>query len=704
MNAPKTLPAPLADAPLISDWITRGENGTFLVLSGRVELGQGNMTAILQMAADELDMPVSAMEITGADTTRTPNEGFTAGSLSIAAGGMAVRYAASAARQRLLSRAAELTQCAPSDLSVDAGHVFRNGDETGLDLWSLAGDVDLAVPVAEYAAPKPTAERRLCGATLPRIDLLDRAIGHPFVHDIRLDAMLDGRPVHPPAMSMRLQSVDIDALAARPGVVEVVRNGSFLGIVAETEIAAISAARWARSNAEWSTPAEAPSDVRKHIVEADGEIDEVFRKGAPEEITGNVVETLVTKPYLAHGSIGPSAAVALWDKGRLKLWTHAQGVYPLRQAMADVFGIEPDAIDAVHVAGAGCYGHNGADDVALDAALLANAVPGRPVRVVWSRQDELSHAPLGPAMATRVRAVLNPGGRIEAMTVVANSAPHGNRPGRNGAPNLRAAAYLDPPFPVPRSADIPPASGGGADRNATPGYDIPHLSIAKRLVHDLPYRTSSMRGLGAFANIYALETLMDAAAEAAGADPVAFRLDHLSDPRARAVIEAVAGDARAIVNAPPEEGVGWGIAFARYKNTAAYCAIVARIEVGDDVRVTDVLAAIDVGEAINPGGVIAQTEGGIIQSISWTLKEEAPVAGGYVGAKSWLDYPILKFSEVPNVKVRVIDRPEDPPLGCAEAAQGPMAAALGNAVRRALGVGVAELPITREAIIRALSA
>ncbi|SEA73588.1 Molybdopterin-binding domain of aldehyde dehydrogenase [Rubrimonas cliftonensis] len=433
----------------------------------------------------------------------------------------------------------------------------------------------------------------------------------------------------------------------------------------------------------------------------------VHEAGDPDAARGRVFEATVTRPYLSHASIGPSAAVAEWRDGRLRVWSHAQGPYPLRAALADVFGVAPEAIEVAHRPGAGCYGHNGADDAALDAALLARATPGRPVKVVWDRATEFRCAPLGPGMATRVRAVVGEDGRVSAMEVVANSAPHGNRPGRNGAPNLRAAAYLDKPFPTPRSGDVPLASGGGADRNAVPGYAIPNLRISKRIVHELPYRTSSLRALGGFANVYAIETMMDRIARETGRDPVAFRLAHLDDPRACAVIEAAAAAAaplraRLQREGTTSEGAGWGLGYARYKNTAAYCAVMARIEVDAGIRVTDVFVGLDAGEIVNPDGAINQTEGGVIQAISWTLKESVRFEGAAVATQGWGDYPILTFSETPEVAVRLIDHPEAPPLGCAEAAQGPTAAALGNALRDAVGVHAPDLPLTREAIIAAL--
>ena len=697
------VPAALKGSPHITDWIRLTLDRRVEVFSGRVELGQGNLTALVQMAAEELDVAPARVDITGADTTRTPDEGFTSGSLSIAQGGMAIRFAASAARHVLLAHVATLLQGDAASLAIVDGVVQRDGLDADLDIWRLVETADLAVPVVDHAAPKPAAARRLAGTSLPRIDLAARVTGHPFVHDITLPGMLHGRVLHPPALSTKLISLDMDGLKSRPGVVEAVRDGSFVGVVAETQVAALNALRWAENRAEWSAGEDAPDDPVAAIAASDEPIMEVYRDGADlHDVSGETFETLVSRGYLSHASIGPSAAVAQWRDDRLTVWSHSQGPYPLREALAMVFGIEPAAIDVIHRFGAGCYGHNGADDVALDAALLARAVPDRPVMVVWSRADEFGASPLGPAMATRVRATVDDTGRIAAMDVLATSAPHGNRPGRNGTPNLRAAAYLERPLPPAPSNDVPLSTGGGADRNAVPGYAIANVVAAKRIVHSLPYRTSSLRALGGTVNVFGIEAMMDDIAASLGKDPVEFRLAHLADPRGRAVVEAARAAAGSAYGTEAGEGAGWGFGYARYKNTAAYCAIAARVEVDEVVRVTDVFAAIDPGEAINPDGIVNQTEGGIIQAISWALKEAIRFEGPKVATETWNDYPILTFPEVPRIAVEVLARPDEPPLGCAEAAQGPTVAALGNAVFHALGTRVRTMPMTRDAIFAAL--
>ncbi len=517
--------------------------------TGRVELGQGNYTALVQIAADELDVLPDQITLVGGDTRETPNEGFTSGSHSISVGGMSVRIAAAGARQVLLSEAAKLLQTSVDDLTVVDGVVHHGAGATDLSYWTLAGSASLDIPATEHARPKQPQRRRIAGTSLPRLDLSGRIVDTPFVHDLDFPGALHGRPVHPPSMLASINSIDLAAIEQRPGIEAVTRNGSFVGVVARREEDAIAAAKWAERHIDWLIPSGISEDPRSYITRSTAEIEVVHQAGDLASAVGRNFETKVSRPYISHGSIGPSCAVAKWDDDRLLVWSQTQGVFPLQAALSDVFEVPTEAIDVIHVFGAGCYGHNGADDVALDAALMAKSLPGQLVRVQWSRADEFRAAPLGSAMVTRAKATVDGDNRIVAMEVTANSAPHGNRPGRNGAPNLRASAYLEKPFPIPRSNDIPPSNGGGADRNAAPLYAIPNQVIAKRLIHDLPYRTSSLRGLGAFTNVFAIETLIDDIALDLGLDPVEFRLGHLDDRRARDVVEKTASlGARLIVN------------------------------------------------------------------------------------------------------------------------------------------------------------
>jgi len=392
--------------------------------------------------------------------------------------------------------------------------------------------------------------------------------------------------------------------------------------------------------------------------------------------------------------------MAQWTGDRVRVWSHSQGVYFLRSDLALVFKLPVENITVEHMEGAGCYGHNGADDVALDAVLLARAAGGRPVRVQWSRQDEMSHAPFGAAMAIEIEADLDAAGEIVDWRHSIWGNGHTARPGRAAKPALLAATELASPFPRTISTNPPQANGGGADRNAIPLYDFPSWKIESHRLLTMPIRTSALRTLGAQGNVFAIECFLDELAALRGEDPVAFRLRHLRDVRAQDVIRAAARRAR--WKPDQQIGRGFGLGFARYKNTGAYCAVVAEIEGAEDIRVKRLTIAVDVGEAINPDGVINQIEGGAIQATSWVLKERVRFDSQRITSNTWTTYPILRFSEVPEVQVEIIPRPELEPVGAGEAAHGPVAAAIANAVFDALEVRVRDLPITRDSLIAAM--
>jgi CO/xanthine dehydrogenase Mo-binding subunit len=423
------------------------------------------------------------------------------------------------------------------------------------------------------------------------------------------------------------------------------------------------------------------------------------KASSPPEKT-RTIRRQYTRPYIAHGSIAPSCAMAQWNGDRVRVWTHSQGVYLLRADLALVLKIPVENITVEHMEGAGCYGHNAADDVALDAVLLAKAASGRPVRVQWSRADEMTHAPFGAAMAIEIEADLDARDEIVTWRHSIWGNGHTARPGRAAQPALLAATELANPFPRMISTNPPPANGGGSDRNSVPLYDFPSWQIECHRLLTMPIRTSALRTLGAQGNVFAIESFLDELAVERGEDPVAFRLRHLRDERAKDVIRTVARCA----NWKPHKraGVGYGLGFARYKNTGAYCAVVAEIEGAEDISVKRLTIAVDVGEAINPDGVINQIEGGAIQATSWVLKERVRFDDKRITSTSWSEYPILRFSEVPEVAVELIQRPESDPVGAGEAAHAPVTAAIANAVFDALEIRVRDLPITRERLIAAM--
>jgi nicotinate dehydrogenase subunit B len=702
MNAP-VLPGPLADNPSLDRWVTFPAPGKVTIGTGRVELGQGVLTAMAQIAADELDVGIERITLRSGDTEYTPNEGYTAGSQSIQFGGVAMRQACADVRGLFIDRAAELLGCTAGELSIRDGSVLRNTTPTGQDYWTLAGSIDLATRATGSRKRKAIADFATIGRSNARLDLPAKIFGEPaFIHDMALDGMVHARVVRQPNRGATIDAVDERAIkrAARAPV-ELVRNGNFLAIVGNDETAVDLAGATAANHVTWQhVEMPTPLQAEASWVLQRPAIDRFIGAPEPADPQGRVrFESTYTRGHLAHASISPSCGLALYRDGRLTVWTHCQGVFPLRAALARTLGLETSAITVHHVQGSGCYGHNGADDAAADAAIVAMKMPGTPVRVRWRREEEFLYEPKSPAMVVKVRALLDDAGKPSDWTAEIWSGTHNYRPGAGG--NLLGGQALPNPPAEPAPGDVPEANGGGATRNAEPLYDIAGKRIIHHLVTETPVRTSALRGLGAMPNVFAIECAIDELAERAGRDPVQYRLSIISDKRARAVIERVAAMAGWKAGEPGSAGRGRGIAFARYKNRAAYAAVVVDLYIEETIRLRHVWCATDAGLVVNPDGAINQLEGGIIQSASWVLKEQVRFDNG-VSSFDWETYPVLKFSEVPEIDIELINTKDDTPLGVGEATAGPTAAAIGNAVSHALGARIRDLPLTRERIMATL--
>jgi nicotinate dehydrogenase subunit B len=530
--------------------------------------------------------------------------------------------------------------------------------------------------------------------------------GAAYVQDLRLPGMVHARVVRPPSYGARLTTVDTAAVEKLPGVIKVVRDGNFLAVAADREFQAIKAMRALAAAARWEENPHLPNQddlpsVLTQLPAQDSAILDQRRPAASQK----VLEATFTRPYHAHASIGPSCAVAQLENGAMTVWSHTQGVYPDRQAIAEMLRMPVEQVRCIHVEGSGCYGHNGADDAAADAALIARELPGRPVRVQWMREQEHGWEPYGPAMMSKVSAALDADGGIADWDYAVWSNTHSMRPG--GAGSLIAAQSLGEPFAQPAPRPIPQPEGGG-DRNAIPLYKLPSARVVHHFLPGMPVRVSALRALGAYMNVFSIESFMDELAQAAHTDPVEFRLKHLDDARARAVITTAAQRFRWSGSERLPPGRGRGFAFARYKNLAAYCAVAMEVEVSRDTgraRVVRVVATVDAGQVVNPDGLVNQIEGGVIQSISWTLYERVTFDDTRITSIDWSTYPILRFNAVPDsVDVHLLDQPGQPFLGSGEAAQGPAAAALANAIAHATGHRFRDLPLTRERIKAAVPA
>nr|WP_217709277.1 molybdopterin cofactor-binding domain-containing protein [Paraburkholderia atlantica] len=701
-SAPK-LPGSLKTTPLLDAWIKVTPDGHVSVFTGKAELGTGIRTALLQVAAEELDLAPDAIELVTADTTRTPNEGYTAGSHTMADSGTAILNAAAQVRALLVASAASRLGVDAAALTTRDGAVIA-ADGRRVSYGEAVQHADLHQNAQPDAPTKPPSAYALIGHMLPRVDIPGKVTGGAsYVQDLRPPGMLHARVVRPPSYGARLVSVDSGRVETLPGVVKVVRNGNYLAVVADDEWRAILAMRELALAAQWRSgpPLPDPANVHALLMSLPAQEIAVADQGTATSKAAPMatLRARYSRPYLTHGSIGPSCAVAQLDNGVMTVWTHTQGVFPLHAGIAEMLAMPPGKVRCVHVEGSGCYGHNGADDVAADAALIARELPGRPVRVQLMREQEHMWEPFGPAMTVDAKATLDAAGMIADWRYELWSNTHNNR--IENAGRLLPAQLLAQPFTPAPPKPIPMPEGGG-DRNSIPLYRVPSLHVQHHFVPTMPIRVSAMRSLGAHMNVFAIESFIDELARAAHADPVAFRLKHLEDPRAHGVIRAVADQfgwrARsALTGDASPRSYGAGFAFAQYKNLMAYFAVAMDVTVLRDtgeLSIERVVAAVDCGQIVNPDGVRNQIEGGILQTMSWTLYEETQFDPQRITSYDWSTYPIMRFSSVPKrVDVLLIDRPGLPFLGVGEAAQGPAAAALANAIDDATGVRVRDLPL-----------
>ncbi len=708
-SAGAELPGSLRRAPMLDSWLRIDARGGVTVMTGKAELGQGIETALIQVAAEELAVDPTSVTLVMADTARTPDEGYTAGSHSMQDSGTAILNAAAQAREILLGLAARRLGVGAGTLRAEHGAAVA-ADGRRIGYGALVAEQTLHVRAQPRSKLTDPRLHRIIGVSLPRVDIPAKLTGGAaYVQDLRLPGMLHARVVRPPSYGARLIAVEEEEARRLPGVLKVVRDGSYLAVVARGEYQAIVAMKALARAARWEETSSLP-DPAHLFSDLTGS---PSRRLSVAERQAAVAQSAVAQPtrtlqaeyrrgYQMHGSIGPSCAVALFEQGALTVWTHTQGVYPLRAALAMLLQLPDEKVHCIQVEGSGCYGHNGADDAAADAAIISRAMPGQPVRVQWMRSDEHTWEPFGSAMLARVRGALDAEGNILSWQYEVWSHTHSTRPG--GAGELMPGWHLQAALAQPPPRPIPLPEGGG-DRNALPLYRIADLRIGYHFVPAMPLRVSALRSLGGYLNVFSIESFMDELARAASVDPIELRLRHLDDPRAAHVVRT-ASERFGWMQYRRTEGRGRGFAFARYKNLAAYAAVAVEVMVDratGAARVLRAVAAVDCGEAVNPDGIRNQIEGGIVQAVSWTLYESVSFDRTRILSRDWSSYPILRFSAAPeSIEVHVVDRPGEPFLGTGEAAHGPAGAAVANAVADAVGARIREIPLTAARIKAAL--
>ncbi len=708
----------LMHTPDLDSWVRINIDETVTIFTGKAELGQDIKTSVAMIGAEELDLSLDRVRVVTADTAQSPNEGVTASSLSLETSGNAIRNAAAEARQILLEAAGERLDAPIESLTLFDGTITDPVTGGQVTYWELFGGKKFNSKVMGIGFLKSPEKYQIVGQSIYRLDLLDKVTGQArFVQDLDLPEMVHGRVVRPPNYGAKLVSNKEEAVISMPGVLKVVRDGSFLAVIAEREEQAVQAAESLRKTAVWKTEATQPThetlfdhmlnqpDQAFLVVDGTPGDDPIPPIEAPAEAAHTLKATFY-RPYHMHASLGPSAAVAHLIDGRLTVWSHTQGAYPLRSALAQVLKMEKSDIHVIHMDGPGCYGHNGADDAALDAALLAMALPGRPVSLKWMRTDENTWEPYGAATIVQMQASLNKSGEVIDWNHDVRGYTHmgRSRPSTESS-GLLAAWHLGEPFQQPRPFPVK-AYHVGIHRNADPIYTFPHRRIVKHFLPDSPLRVSSLRGLGSYANIFAIESFMDELAFAAGIDPVEFRLRNLADERARAVLIAVAEKAgRLSKRKGQEKDLGYGIALSRYKNRQCYTAVWVSLRVNKTsgrIGLERAILAVDVGQIVNPEAVSSQIEGAFIQSASWTLKEQVAFDQHGIISVDWHSYPIFRFPDAPHIETILLNQPGQPYLGVGEGAMGPAPAAIANAVFQAAGIRLRQVPFTPERVKEAL--
>jgi CO/xanthine dehydrogenase Mo-binding subunit len=704
-KATQALAGSLKTNPYLDAWIRIDAAGKVTVHTGKVELGTGVRTALLQVAAEELDMAPSLITFLTADTGASPDEGLTAGSHTIADSGSALLNAAAQVRGLLVDAAATHFGVSSGEL-VARNAVIKAPDGRAMTYGEAVRLVDLHRVATPTSPLKDPAKFDMIGTSLPRLDIPAKVTGLPsYVQDMTMPGMLHARVVMPPVYEAKLLETNAPEILKMPGVVKVVRNGSLLAVVARGEWQAVQAQRALSAACKWTAGRSLPdpSTVHRDLKQISTEHIEIANVHAPAGTPVKTLSAKYSKRYMMHGSIGPSCAVALYKNGAMTVWTHSQGVYPLRDGLAEMLSMPKEKIRCVHVEGSGCYGHNGADDVAAHAALIAREMDGAPVRVQWMREQEHTWDHFTPAMVTEVSASLDAGGTIVDWNYSLWSSSHNERIVNAG--RLIPAQMLEKPFASAPSVPMVQPEGGG-DRNAIPLYAFPNMHVMNNFSPTMPLNTSAMRSLGAHMNVFSIEAIMDELAAAAGADPVAFRLKHMQDPRARDVIE-LAARRFGWPRAPRKRNHGVGFAFGKYKNLMAYVAIAVEVSVVPEtgqVRLEHAEVAVDSGQIVNPDGIRNQIEGGVIQSASWTLYEELQFDTSRIRSFDWSSYPILRYSAAPRaVNVHLIDRPGAPFLGAAEASMGPTAGAIANALFDATGKRLRDMPLAGESLRRQIN-
>jgi CO/xanthine dehydrogenase Mo-binding subunit len=719
----------------LDSWIAIAADGSVTAYSGKEELGQGISTAQAQLVAEELSVPFDRVKLIYCDTAMTPDQAYTSGSQSHPANfnHANLAQAGATAREALIKMASLRLGVPVDELTAAAGTINSKGDPSRkVTYGQLVGGKKFNLTLDPKAKRKPPSEWTVLGTPAQRQDIPEIVTGQfEFVHNVRVPGMLHGRVVRPPAGGATLISLDESSVKGMPGLVKVVVKKNFVGVVAEKPWQALQAAD--KLKVTWSSgsgltkPEEFYEQLRNQRSTRDLLL--VDSKDLEQKLgqAAAVVKATYLHPYQAHGSMGSSCAVADVQGDKATIWSPTQGVWYQRSTAAMVLGLKPENVRVIFRRGSGCYGLNAADTVTYDAALLSQAA-GKPVRVQLTRKDELTSENYGNAFLMDERAGLDSQGNIIAWEHEAWSPTLGNRPGPGTPGNVITGSLVgfQPEAFTPRSP-APEPRGFNNNSNGIPSYaaalfdGVPKgagtVRSARVLVHSTPspFFTGPLRSPARFQNTFAHESFMDELAAHSKADPVEYRLRHLSNERVIDVLKAAAKAANWDARPSPQSGMrkvglatGRGVACVAYEGDNGYTGIVTEVEVDQDsgkIAVKRVVVAIDAGPISNPDGLKNQAEGGALQGMSRALLEEVTWDDQKVTSIDWRTYRTLPLGfSVPKVECVLLNRPDEEATGAGETSITVIAAAIGNAVFDATGARLRQIPFTPERVKAALSA
>lgn len=686
----------------VDGFIRIAADGRVTLYSGKVDLGTGVRTAMTQIVAEELDVPLSAVSVIEGDTALTPDQGTSSGSNSIQFGGVQIRLAGATARRALLQQAAAALKVDINDLSVADGVVTSKSTGKTIKYGDLIGDKAFALKVDKAVTPKNPADYKLVGTSVTRLDIPDKVMAtFTYMQDFRIPGMLHGRVVRPPGIGATLESVDEKSVSGIPGFVKVVKVGNFVGVVAESEWGAIKAAEALKTTwSKWEGLPEQAS-LWDHVRNTRVAKDEVTSNvGDAAAALGQGVKRIKASYDFAihtHGSIGPSCAVVEIKDGQLTCWTASQATHNLRKQMAAMLAMPAENIRCIYVDGSGCYGRNGHEDAAADAALMARDV-GRPVRVQWMRADEHGWDPKGPPTLVDLEAALDAKGDI-----VAWSSAFFHPQGVSGTVELVGAELAS----LPHENYLAP---GGVTGNSALSYTLPNVRTVAHRLETTPFKPSWIRTPGRLQNTFANEAFLDELASAAGVDPLEYRLRYLKDPRGVELLDRLAKLAKWTKDAPKPAAngdivSGRGISYVKYELVRTYVGAVADVDVNKvtgAIKVKRIFVVQDCGQIINPDGVKNQIEGNMVQTLSRTLMEQITFDRAHVTSLDWGSYPIITFPDVPEVIIELIDRPNEKPWGAGEPSASIVPSAVSNAVFDAVGARLRSVPFLPDKVKTAM--